>query len=93
LPQDNNILGEHELSLYLRGDVVKYWDIPIVIGKETCIGELLEHILFPIVEDYLIMGDCWRCFKGSQLNASNLERCWHWSVEPLFNWQGSCLLY
>jgi len=33
LPQDNNILGEHELSLYLRGDVVKYWDIPILIGE------------------------------------------------------------
>jgi hypothetical protein len=56
--QYNNILGEHEPSLYLRGDRVKYWDIPIVIGKETCIGELLEHILFPIVEDYWGMRDC-----------------------------------
>ena len=39
-------------SLYLRGDEVKYWDIPIVMGKERCIGKLLEHILFPIVEVY-----------------------------------------
>ena len=27
------VLGEHESSLYLRGDRVKYWDISIVIGK------------------------------------------------------------
>jgi len=33
LSQYNNILGEHESSLYLRGDGVKYWDIPIVNGE------------------------------------------------------------
>jgi len=36
-------LGEHELSLYLRGVGVKYCDKPIVIG---CIGDLLEYTLF-----------------------------------------------
>jgi len=54
-------LEEHKPSFYLRGDVVKYRDIPIVIGERGCIGKLLEHILFPIIGDYLGMGDCWRC--------------------------------
>jgi len=31
--QYNNILGEHEPSLYLRRVGVKYWDNPIVIGE------------------------------------------------------------
>ena len=52
------MLGEHELTLYLREDGVKYWDIPIVIGERRCIAELLEHIVFPIVEDYWGMEDC-----------------------------------
>ena len=34
------MLGEHELTLYLREDGVKYWDIPIVIGERRCIAEL-----------------------------------------------------
>ena len=50
------ILGEHESSLYLRGDRVKYWDIQL-LGKEIYIGELLEHILFQIVGVYWGMGD------------------------------------
>jgi len=61
LSQYNNILEEHKPSFYLRGDVVKYRDIPIVIGERGCIGKLLEHILFPIIGDYLGMEDCWRC--------------------------------
>ena len=57
LSQYNNILGEHEPFLYLRGDEVKYWGILIIIGQRGCIGELLKHILFPIVEDYWGMGN------------------------------------
>ena len=40
LSQYNNILGEHESSLYLMGDEVKYWDIPIVIWKK---GDVLGN--------------------------------------------------
>jgi len=40
-PQYNKILGEHEGSLYLRRERVKYWDIPIVIGEWESVGDAL----------------------------------------------------
>jgi len=63
-------LGEHELSLYLRGVGVKYCDKPIVIG---CIGELLEYTLFPIVGVYWEMGDCWRCSSHYHISDSDVQ--------------------
>ena len=54
--------------------MVKYWDNPIVIGKKECIEKLLEHILFPTVEVYGRMGDCWRyfyiCATSNALNSN-----------------------
>jgi len=69
------IIGElllqssNNFSLYLRGDGVKYWDVPIVIRKRKIYAGVY---LFSNSRRLLGIRNCWRCSSTLMFNEDHV---------------------